>query len=470
MSGDTDTRRNVVATARLSVFAAVLLIVIKLGAGLASGSLALVAEAAHSGTDLAAALLTLTIVRIAVRPPDDEHPYGHGKAEHLAALAEASLLLLLSAFVGYHAVDRLASGDMEPVHATVWLFATLAVVIAIDVTRTVTLLRAAERHNSAALHASAMHFASDLGGTIAVIVGLVLVAAGWEQGDPAAALVVAALVAYAAWRLIYENANVLMDRAPTGVEQMIRAAVAEAEPGVTLTRVRVRTAGGRYFVEAVAGYQADAGLSQGHAVADEIERVVEDVLPESEVVVHLEPSSESHDLRARASAAALTVRGVREVHDVRVVRADDQLELSLHIKLPASLALAEAHDVASAVERAITTEVPELGDVHTHIEPLSVEGVARPADQERAGLADEIEQLVNTRTGHLPVRLTIRRETEGLVVLLTVIAPSDHTLDEAHDLATDVERAVRALDPGVAAVIVHTEPDTPAPGGTVTPG
>jgi len=454
-----DKQRSVVATARLSVLAAILLIVIKLVAGLVSGSLALVAEAAHSGTDLAAALLTLTIVRIAVRPADDDHPYGHGKAEHLAALAEAVLLLALSGFVAVRAIERLVTGEFEPVDITGWLFAVVGVVIVIDVTRTVTLYRSAHEHNSAALRASATHFASDLGGTLAVLIGLSLVAAGWPQGDPVAALVVAALVALAAGRLIFENAGVLMDRAPTGIEQMIREAVTEAEPGVSLRRVRVRTAGGRYFVDAVAGYRADAGLSEGHAVADEIERAVEALLPESEVVVHLEPSVESHDLRARASAAALTVRGVREVHDVRVVRAGNRVELSLHIKLPASLPLAEAHEIANRVEQVIAEEVPELADVHTHLEPLPVESTATPGDDAaNAALVAAVERLVEEHTGQPPRRLTVRNEAEGLVVLLTVAVPADHTLDQAHEAATALERAVRGHDGAVAAVVVHTEP------------
>lgn len=450
---------QVLGTARLSIFAAVLLIAIKLVAGVASGSLAVLAEAAHSGTDLVAALLTFAIVRVALRPPDDDHQYGHGKAEHLAALAEGTFLLLVSGAVVVQAVQRLSADDAPPVEASWWLFVVMALVIAIDVARTVTLRRAAKAHRSPALAASAMHFASDMAGTLAVIAGLALVAAGWHQGDAAAALVVAVLVAAAATRLMLENANVLMDRAPTGVEDLVRSAVADAEPGVVLRRVRVRAAGGRYFVEAVAGYRADAGLGESHAVADEIEHAIESALPEADVVVHVEPHAESHDLRARASAAALTVRGVREVHDVRVVDVAGRSELSLHLKLPATMDLAAAHELATAVEEEIARAVPELADVHTHLEPLAPEAEAAlldPADTTQ--LQRTIGQLVRDATGTAPLRLAFRNEDDGIVTLLTVALPGGQTLDTAHRTATELEHAILAAVPTVAAVVVHTEP------------
>jgi len=454
---------QVLGTARLSIFAAVLLIAIKLAAGLVSGSLALLAEAAHSGTDLVAALLTFAIVRIALRPPDADHQYGHGKAQHLAALAEGTFLLLVSAAIVVQAARRLLAADAPTVEASWWLFAVLAVVIAIDVARTLTLRRAAKLHRSPALAASALHFASDMAGTVAVIVGLGLVAAGWHDGDAAAALVVAALVASAAGRLMLENANVLMDRAPTGVEDLVRAAVAEAEPGVVLRRVRVRAAGGRHFVEAVAGYRADAGLGESHAVADEIEHAIQSALPEADVVVHVEPHAESHDLRARASAAALTVRGVREVHDVRVVDVAGRPELSLHLKLPATMDLAVAHELATAVEDEIAAAVPELADVHTHLEPLAAAAAADVLNAaDTTELQSTIGALVRRATGADPLRLAFRAGEDGIVALLTVVLPGGQTLDEAHRTATELEHAVMVAASTVAAVVVHTEP---APNG-----
>ena len=181
-------------TALVSVGAACALIGLKLSTGLASGSLGLVSEAVHSGTDLVAALLTFFAVGVAGRPADPGHPYGHGKAEHLAALAEAAVLVLVSLGVALFAVLRLTGQIETEVNAAWWVFAVVIAVIAIDLSRTAVSLRAARRYSSAALLSNALHFGSDLAGTLAVLGGLTAAALGWPQGDSVAALFVAVLV------------------------------------------------------------------------------------------------------------------------------------------------------------------------------------------------------------------------------------------------------------------------------------
>ena len=199
-------------TALISVGAAIVLIAVKLGTGLATGSLAFLAEAAHSATDLVAALLTLFAVRVAVRPADDDHQYGHGKAQHLAALGESAFLVLVSLVIGFLAAQRLADGGGHEIEVAWWAIAVLVVVIALDASRMVVSHRASRRHGSAALAANALHFGSDLAGSLAVLVGLLFVSAGYQSADAVAALVVAVLVIAAAVRLARQSIDVLMDR------------------------------------------------------------------------------------------------------------------------------------------------------------------------------------------------------------------------------------------------------------------
>lgn len=456
--------------ARVSVLAAAVLIVIKLVAGLASGSLALVGEAAHSGTDLVAALLTFAVLRIAMRPPDADHQWGHDKAQHLAALGEGTFMLLVSAVIAVQAVIRLADPGRHEVHAVWWVFVVMGCVVAIDIARVTALSRAAARYDSAALRATALHFASDALGTIAVVGGLVLVATGFQRGDAVAALLVAALVIYAAARLIVENANVLMDRAPAGVEEQVREAVARAEPAARVRRVRVRTAAGRHFVEVVAGYPADAALGEGHAVADGIEAAVEQALRGADVIVHVEPDAAGEGVRERATAAAVAVRGVREVHNVRVIEIDGRRELSLHLKLPAALGLEHAHAVACAVEDAIAETVPELADVHIHLEPLAAppRPAVAPRGPEAERVAALIEPLVYAETGAPPRRLDLRPGDDGLVALLTIALDGDASLEQAHRRASALVQAIHRAAPGLADVVVHTEPIAPADAGTTS--
>ncbi|MDQ5820588.1 MAG: cation diffusion facilitator family transporter, partial [Actinomycetota bacterium] len=230
-------------TALVSVLAAVALVGLKLGTGLATHSLGLVSEALHSGTDLVAALLTFFAVGVAVRPADVQHAYGHGKAEHLAALAEGGILVVASLFISWRAIERLAGSEAVQVNAAWWAFAVIAIVLAVDAARTLVSWRASQRYGSAALASNALHFASDFAGTTAVLVGLMFVRAGYHGADAVAALFVAALVLMAAGRLMRRNVDVLMDRAPAGAQEAARDAIAET--GVELRRLRMRQAAGR---------------------------------------------------------------------------------------------------------------------------------------------------------------------------------------------------------------------------------
>jgi cation diffusion facilitator family transporter len=439
-------------TALVSVGAAAALAAIKLGAGLASGSLGLVTEALHSGTDLVAALLTFFAVGVAVRPADEGHQYGHGKAEHLAALGEAAVLALVSVAVAALAVARLAGANESSVDTAWWLFLVVALVLAIDLSRTVVSWRAARRYGSEALLANAFHFGGDLAGTVAVLVGLGAAAAGYPAGDSLAALFVAALVLLAAGRLIRRNVDVLMDRAPADVDQAMRAAIGGIEPPVELGRLRLRQAAGRTFADAVISVPPDAAVGQGHAAADRVESALERTLPGIDVVVHVEPSAEETALRERAHAAALSVPRVREIHNLHVVSLDGVTELSLHLKLPGELPLEEAHDLAEQVERAICRAVPEISTVQTHLEPLAEEGAGVEVE------AREIEAAVARAAGGTPRKLRLLRTEQGVVAFVTLGLDPATTLAAAHARASEVEESLRRERPDVADVIVHTEP------------
>jgi cation diffusion facilitator family transporter len=437
-----------------SVVAAAALITIKLVAGLASGSLGLVAESLHSGTDLIAALLTFFAVGISGRPADRGHPYGHGKAEHLAALAEASVLALVSVAVAGLAVARLGGWVSRSVDAHWWAFAAVGAVLALDLSRTIVSLRAAREYQSAALLSNALHFGSDFAGTLAVLAGLISVRAGWDSGDSIAALFVAVLVLSAATRLMRRNVDVLMDRAPADAVAAARASIHALDPPVQLRRLRLRHAGGRAFLDVVIGVHPGAAVAQGHAAADRVEAAVQRALPGSDVVVHVEPIADEADPRERIRAAAMSVSHVREIHNLSVIDTADGLEVSLHLKLPGETRLGAAHDVAEQVERAIDAAVPAVVAVQTHIEPLTAESAGRVVERDPA----EVERIVVEATGERPRQLRFLNTDEGLVVFLTLGLESGVTLADAHRRASAIEERVRAAVPEVADVLVHTEP------------
>jgi cation diffusion facilitator family transporter len=447
-------------TALISVGAAVLLVTVKLVTGLVTGSLAFVAEAVHSGTDLVAALLTLFAVRVAIRPPDRDHQYGHGKAEHLAALAESAFLILVSVAIAAESLRRLIDGDYHGVEATWWAFVVLGFVVALDASRALASRRAANLFKSPAFASNALHFASDLAGSVAVLIGMIFVSAGTPAADAIAALFVAVLVIAAGMRLARQSIDVLMDRAALDADERIRAALATLEEPVELRRSRVRQAAGRYFADLVVAVPSDAGVTQAHATADDVERVVEQALPGTDVVVHVEPSDAGGDLRERATAAASSVPEVREVHNVRVMHLPEGYELSLHVKLPSELSLTDAHGVVERLEGLIHSSVPELRRVHTHIEPLAAtDWASRPPSDDTTTERAAIEETVRRVTGAEPAAVSFRDGEGGRIALVTIKLPGDQPLPSAHRHAGAIEEAVRERCPTLGDVIVHTEPE-----------
>jgi len=437
----------------MSVGAAAALVILKLAVGLSANSLGLVSEAVNSGTDLVAALLTFLALGVAGRPADIAHQYGHGKAEHLAALAEAAFLAVTSVLIGVRAIERLTASTKPTVHVTWYVLLTVVVVILVDASRASVSWRVSRRTGSAALASNALHFGSDLAGSVAVLAGLLLARSGHPDGDALAALFVAVLVLLAAARLMRVNVDVLMDRAPLSAEATARAAIAGLRPAVELRRLRMRHAGGQQFADVVIGVAPSSGVGQGHAAADAVEEAVERALPGADVVVHVEPRSEA-DLRERVHAAAAAVPAVREIHNVSLVELDGRTELSLHVKLPGDMTLADAHDAAEQLEEAIRAAAPEVDAVQTHLEPLAQvsEGTEVP------GNAPAVERIVREATGVAPRELRFLRTDAGLVAFLTLGLDAGSTLDNAHTQASEIEARIRVEAPEIADVVVHTEP------------
>jgi cation diffusion facilitator family transporter len=451
------TPRGQTQTALVSIGAAVLLVALKLGTGIATGSLALVSAGIESSGDVVAAILTLLAIRLGGQPPDAEHPYGHRRAENLAALGEAAILSGGGAFVVIEAVGRLGGGggDFDP---RWYVFAVIAIALVVDLSRVTISLRSARRYKSAALRSNAFHFGGDMAGSLAVLAGITAVALGFQQGDAIASLVVAAIIFAAAARLIYENSLILMDTTPAEAQQQAEAAI-RALDEVELRQLRLRESGGHYFADATIGAAPEQPLVASHQVADRVEAAVRRALPEADVVVHVEPQREGLDLRARALAIALAEPPVREAHDIAIYRQEGRCSVSMHLKLVASTPLAAAHEVAERIEAALRRE-SEVDDVQTHLEPLEEPLVARPDDEDPA--AAGINALVEERTGQPPRRLRLMATDLGLVVFVDVVASPEATLEAAHDLARRLERDIRRGWPEGAArifdVVVHTEP------------
>ena len=449
--------RGQLRTALVSVVAAGALVVLKLGTGLVVGSLGLVSAGIESSGDVVAAVLTVFAIRLGTRPADTDHPYGHRRAENLAALGEAAILTGGGIVVVVEAIGRLA-GSGRPFDAHWYVFAVIGGALAVDLSRVLVSLRGAARYKSAALRSNAFHFASDMAGSLTVLAGLVAVSAGFHQGDALAALLVAAIIFAAAGRLTIENARVLMDTMPAEAHARAHQAITDLDDDIELRRLRVRESGGRYFADAVVSVPPGQAAVAGEGTADRIEAAVRAALPDSDVIVHLEPRRRDLDLRDQALAAAFAEPLVRDVHDIAIYKHAGRAGVSLHLKLDPDVSLSEAHEVAERVEAALRAD-PGVDDVHTHLEPLERPLTAR--DETEA--SDEAEReriasLVEQRTGHPPRDLRLLHTDGGLVVFVSLVAGSEIGLRDAHELASRLEDDIREAQPHMADVVVHTEP------------
>ncbi len=444
-------------TTLASIGVASILVALKLGVGLATGSLALASAGIESSGDVIAATLTFFAVRLGGRPADSEHPYGHRRAENLGALGEAAILLAGGLLVTVEAIRRLAGAGTAP-QIRWYQFAVIGVALVLDLSRTTVSLAAARRYDSPALRSNAFHFAADMAGSIAVLAGLLAVRAGFAQGDSIAALLVAAIIFAAALHLIAENANILMDRTPSEAREAAERAIADLGADVELDRLRLRESAGRYFADAVVTVPPGQAVVEGHRAADLIEAAVEDALPGSDVVVHVEPRRRGLDLRDRVLAIALAEPLVKEAHDINIFEQPGSVSVSLHLKFPPDLDLASAHEIAERVEQAIRAR-PGVADVQTHLEPLERTLTASPGDAgEDLVLKHEVERLVRERTGEGPRRVTLLSTNGGRVLFITLGMPAGESLADAHLLAGELEERLREEIANVADVVIHTEP------------
>jgi cation diffusion facilitator family transporter len=444
------------ATTLVSIAAASLLVILKLGVGLLTGSLGLISSGIESSGDVVAAALTFFAVGLGGRPADFDHPYGHRRAENLGALGEAALLLGGGVLVAIDAITRLAGSAEAPVIH--WYeFAVIGVALMLELARMSVALTGARRYDSPALRANALHFAGDIAGSLVVLAGLLAVRSGVHQGDSIAALLVAVIIFAAAGRLIGANTNALMDHAPAQARTDAERAIAALGTDIELDRLRLRESAGRYFADVVVSVPPGQAVVEGHRAADLVESALERVLPGSDVVVHVEPRRQGLDLRDRVLAIALSEPLVKEAHDITIFEQQGSRSVSLHLKFPSALNLRAAHEIAERVEHAIR-ERPGVADVQTHLEPLERPLAARAAEDAEPHTTRTIERLVRERTGSDPQRVRLLSTDAGQVVFLTLAVDPAESLTEAHRLAGELEDDLRQQIAGIAEVVVHTEP------------
>jgi cation diffusion facilitator family transporter len=431
----------------------------KAAVGLSTGSLAILSEAAHSLLDLAATVMTYFAVRIAGKPADAEHHYGHGKVESVSALLETALLFLLSGIVIWEALQRLFGGHGHAVEATPWAFAVIVASIGIDFARARVLYRVAAETTSEALEADALHFGSDMWSSAAVLVGLLAVAFGHAWADSAAAIVVAVFICIAGWRLGRRTIGTLTDTAPVGVGERISAAVRRIPGVVGLERLRIRSAGAVLFADLGVAVSRTLPLDRVTALKERIVNAVRAENPAAEVTVTIEPRALDDETVLERVMVSARNRALA-VHHVTVHSIGGRLSVSLDLEVDGSLPLGRAHEIASTLEQAIRDELGPHVEVETHIEPLQSNWEAgRDAPPDRiAAVRDALVEIASRVDFVAEIHDVRVREADGEIVNFHCTVDPALTVADAHEKVDEVERALRRRFPAIRRVIGHAEP------------
>ncbi len=450
-----------------SLLGAVVLTVLKLVVGFTTHSLGILAEAAHSGLDLVASCVTLWAVQMSSRPADRKQTYGYGKFENLSALFEMLLLLVTCLWIVYEALRRLFlfRGQIE-VEPSLWAFLVVMLSILIDYSRSRALLRISRKYDSQALAADALHFSTDIWSSCVVLFGLLGVLAARQlslprlaDADTIAALAVAGIVVWVSLKLGKKSVDDLLDRIPDDLRDKVAHAAGQVDGVNSVTKVRMRRAGSEVFADITLSVGHTISFERAHEIADEAAEAVRSVVPGADVVVHAEPLALSdHDITTQVRILAAR-RGLG-AHAIRLYDENSQHWLELHLEVPESLTLEEAHRQATLFENDVRAGVAGMMRIVSHLEPVGVNTairLAEPADAtEVLAAVDEffhgdasVAQLHNVKVqsagGKTQVSFHCRLDPQMLI-------------GTAHELTVALEAHIRAHVPNVGRVVIHVEP------------
>ncbi|GAB1716596.1 MAG: cation diffusion facilitator family transporter [Nitrobacter sp.] len=431
---------------------------IKFVVGVAIGSLALISEALHSSVDLVATVATWIVVRISDRPADDEHHYGHGKIESLSALGVIALLYILAGGIVVQAYAHLREGAPAPTLSAI-PFVVLVVDIAVNAWRARALHRAALDTRSQALEADALHFASDVLGSVAVIIGLSLSGLGYAWGDAAAAIGVAVLISVLGLRLGRATVETLLDRAPEGAAERAGAAI-RALPGIVdVERLRVRMVGPRHFVDVIAKVPRTYPIDRIDAIKQQAQDAVSAALGDADLTFTAIPVAHDNE-SVRERIMVIARNSGLAIHHVTVHDLGERLTVSIDLEVDGEMALVDAHAIAHRLEHDIRHEFGADVEVDTHIEPLEPE-LPLGADAAPARIDAIRKALSGFVAGgaiHDIHNVRVRDTKAGEIVNFHCRAAPSMSVAKVHERVDEIERALRRAFPSVKRVISHAEP------------
>jgi cation diffusion facilitator family transporter len=447
-----------------SVGSAIVLVSLKVFLAVVTGSLGILSEALHSILDLVAAVITYLSVRVADKPADADHLYGHGKVESFSAFVETGLLLLTAIYIIWEVIQRLLFHKAQ-IKPSLTAIIILSLCMGIDAIRSRALNRVAKKYPSEAIEADALHFSTDVWSTFVVILGITGAWLGLRFGvawlswlDAFAALGVAGVIIWIGSRIGKRTVDALLDVAPSGLREQIATAVDETEGVLKTERVRLRRAGQRYFVDVTISLPRTASLEQAHAASDAVEQNIERIVP-ADVMVHVEPRARSDEHLFETIRAIAQRRGLA-VHELSAHQYEGRLFVELHLEVDEEASLREAHHRATDLEEEILRATAPGTRVNIHIEPAGerISGAQEMNDLSRAvqdllnSLQPEYHELADCHEVH------VRSVEHKILVSCHCAMDGSLPITEVHDLTAKLEGRIKEHFPQIFRLTIHPEP------------
>jgi cation diffusion facilitator family transporter len=445
--------------AAASIVASTVLAVVKLAAGIASGSLALLSEGAHNTIDIGASGITFFAVREADKPPDADHPFGHAKIEAVAALAETGLLAALSIGVAIQAIGRIRGGDAM-IEVNAFAIGAILLSIVVDVVRWRALTHAASATSSHALSADALHYSSDLVASVLVLLGLIATRAGYAHADALAAIGVAGFIAAAGYRLGRTTIDALVDRAPEGLTDAIRSLVMHNTSVAGIEAIRLRPSGAKIVGDVILSVSRTLPLERVAGIKAELQSRIVRRWPEAELTITANPLALNDETILERVLVIAARRGL-PVHHVTIQDIEGRKAVALDLEVDGAMTLGDAHRLASELENAIADEIGEDVEVETHIEPAEPEASGQLAEP---NLAQRIEASLAARAAEQGrVRdihdVRVRETPGGVFVLFHCRVDPATSVETVHDAVDSLERSIKEAFPEARRVVGHAEPE-----------
>jgi cation diffusion facilitator family transporter len=463
----------------MSLVAIVSVFVFEFIAGLFTNSLALITDSTHALLDAVVTAILIIAVRLALKPKDIDHTYGHGKIETIGGFIGGIALFVVAIFFIIEAIIRLASSTTDSASVVVVTpgiigFAAVAYTLAVDGFRITVLGRAMKKTaakitGSTTLKADFYHAFADLASTTVAFVGLWLVTIGFGYGDSIAAIILGSFLSYLSVRFAYQNAMELTDVISPRLVGTVQQAANETEGVLRSDDIKMRRVGNEIFVEATIALHAEISFESAHDISAKVENNIAKSLSDSglhvkprNITVHFEPML-GVDMQPELviESAASQVTGVRGVHNVIIskIANSHSMDASLHIQVNRSATLGEAHSIANAVEDSIKKQLTAVENITVHLEPVmpDVVGMEPIAD---STMHDFIRKaILGSASGVKKVdRIGIYRTAQNILKIdVNCSFSSEMTIEQIHERVSEIEKDIRIKYPG-SIVTIHAEP------------